>query len=293
MDAEKFQPSTALRIRTLYDSMGKAERRLSDWILANFDRLVGLSISELAFMSEVSEATVVRFSRKLGFDGYQELKISVAQDVTAGHVGAASQIHENVSRDDTCIQIADKVIADIGRTLEHTRRVLSPELLERAATAILSAGNKGRILICGLGASASIAADAAHKFMREGLNAVSSSDNHIQAIRASQLVPGDVMIAISHSGLSRDIVDTAKLARSQGATVVSITNYGRSPLVSNSDIALFTASDETKFRILALSSRVAQLAIIDTLYIYVALRRDDAAISAMARAEKALQSKKC
>lgn len=285
MNNEISQSNTALRIRSLQPSMGKAEKKLAGWLLENLDKLIGLSISELAEKSGVSEATVVRFSRKLGFDGYQELKISVAQDLSAGY----RPIPENVGMEDTCMEIADKVIADINQTLEHTRRILSPKSLELAAESILRAK---KILICGLGASASIAMDCAHKLMREGLNAVACSDNHMQAIQASQLGPDDMLIAISHSGSSRDIVETAALARAQGAVTVGISNYGKSPLSNTCEIMLFTASDETKFRILALSSRIAQLAIIDTLYLYVALRRDDEAVKSIGRAEKALHSKK-
>ena len=277
--------NTALRIRTLYNTMGKAEKRLADWLLENPDRLIGLSISELAEFAGVSEATVVRFSRKLGFDGYQELKISVAQDISAGY----RPIHESVGRTDSCAQIADKVIGDITNALEHTRRILSPERLESAAESIIRAR---RILICGLGASASVAMDAAHKFIREGLNAVACSDNHMQVIQASQLEKGDVLLAVSHSGSSRDIVECASLAHEQGAVTICITNYGKSPLQAACDIALFTASDETRYRILALSSRIAQLALIDTLYLYVAMRRDEAAVDAVNRAEKALHTKK-
>ncbi|NLE13184.1 MAG: MurR/RpiR family transcriptional regulator [Clostridiales bacterium] len=283
--------STELRIKNMYGDMGRAEKRLADWLFANFTGSVGLSISELAGRSGVSEATVVRFARRLGFEGYKELKISMAQDV-ASAPARASRIHESVTVGDDVKQITKKVFDGILSTLEYTGKVLDYDQLDAAGEAILAAANGGKIVVCGLGASASIAQDAAHKFMREGLNAISACDNHLQAIRASMLKPGDVLIAVSHSGSSRDIVETARLAHERGATVICITNYSRSRLVAESDIVLFTASDETRYRKLSLSSRIASLAIIDTLYLYVAVRLDPGALECITRAEEALESKK-
>ena len=274
-----------LRIRALYPNMGKAEKKVADWIVKEPEAVVGLSIIELADVTGASEATIARFARRLGYGGFQEMKISAARDTA----GDRRILHENLQKDAHCIEIYDKVTADIDEAFHHTRRILSPQILEKAAEAI---HNARKVLVIGLGASASVAQDASHKFLREGIECIFSADNHMQAILASHLSDKDVVLAISHSGKSRDIIETLEVAKSCGATTISLSNYGRSPIEKVSDIALHTASAETQFRQLALSARIAQLAVIDTLYLYIALRRDKAAIAAITKVEQALTTKK-
>ena len=170
-----------------------------------------------------------------------------------------------------------------------TKKVLKSDQLALAAQAILSAK---KVVLFGLGNSASIALDAQHKLMRAGINAVAYSDNHMQSISASHLCEGDVAIGISHSGSSRDIVEALQIAREKGATTISITNKGRSPITKQSDIVLNTASDETQYSILALNSRISQLALIDSLYYYIAYSLDEEGRKAIDDTEQALMSKK-
>lgn len=178
---------------------------------------------------------------------------------------------------------------DIYSSLEHTKKVLNGKDLEAASKKIISAN---RIAIYGLGNSASVAIDAQHKFLRAGLDASVYCDNHMQAIAASHLKPGDVAIGISHSGSSKDIVEALKLSKEAGAFTICITNFGKSPVIKQSDIAIYTASEETKHNILAMNSRIAQLAIIDSIYIYIILNNDNEVQKAIHNTEKALQSKK-
>ena len=149
-----------------------------------------------------------------------------------------------------------------------------------------------RIVIFGLGNSAAIAMDAAHKFLRLGLNAQACSDNHLQAIIASHLDRQSVAVGISHSGSSVDIVEAMQLSKVGGATTIGISNYGASPLTKAVDISLFTKSDETRHSILAMSSRIAQLAIFDAIYTYIVVNSDRAAVQAIYNTETALQHKK-
>jgi DNA-binding MurR/RpiR family transcriptional regulator len=149
-----------------------------------------------------------------------------------------------------------------------------------------------RIVVFGLGNSAAIAADAAHKFLRLGLNAQYCTDNHLQAIIASHIDRQSVAIAISHSGSSKDIVEALRLSKIGGAATIAITNYGSSPIVDAADICLFTKADETKHSILAMSSRIAQLAIFDAIYTYIVVNADKASVQAIYNTELALQNKK-
>ena len=274
---------TMLKIQMLYDEMGKSEKKVADFIISHPSELLPLSITELAEKSKSSEATIVRFARRLGLSGYQELKISIARES-----GKVIDNHD-VATEDTTFEIFEKVTNDIYKSLEMTKQSLSPEALEKAAKAILDAK---KVVIFGLGNSASVAQDAGHKFFRAGCDASVFSDNHMQAIAASHLNSGDVAIGISHSGSSKDIVDALKIAKGQGATTISITNKGKSPIVKESDITLFTSSMETESTILGLNSRIAALTIIDTIYSYIVCRKTTDAENAIKSVEDALKGKK-
>ena len=277
--------SILLKIKRLYPEMGSSERKIADWLIANFQEIIGLSINELATRCGCGEATIVRFSRRLGLSGYQELKLKIAQE----SVNTAQGGVLGVEQDDSCYDIFNKRIRDIAVALENTKSVLSPLEIEKAANTIKDAR---RIVIFGLGNSASIAVDAQHKFLRAGLDAIAYCDNHMQAIAASHLHKGDVAIGVSHSGASIDVVDALKTARETGATTICITNFGESPINEYSDIVLNTRSDETKYSILAMSSRIAQLAIFDAIYTYIVMHSNKAAVRAIKDAETALHSKK-
>ena len=276
--------SIITKMRSLYQNFGPAEKRIADSIFENAHDIVGISITELAEKCSCGYATVVRFSRRLGLSGYQELKVKVAAEL-----GTSSSIGGEINKDDGCFEIFRKRIADISASLRGTEAVLNPESLDKAARLIMKAD---RIVIFGLGNSAAIAQDAAHKFLRLGLSAQACCDNHLQAIIASHLRRGSVAIGISHSGASVDIVEALKLCKLGGADTVCITNYGDSPIVDVSDIALFTRSEETKHSILAMSSRIAQLAIFDSIYTYIVLNADKASRQAIYNTETALKDKK-
>ena len=258
---------------------------LTDWLMKNFSDMMNMSISELANNCGCGEATIVRFSRRLGLSGYQELKLKIAQESANTAAGGVMGIEQ----DDTCYEIFKKRISDIHIALENTKSVLNPEEFEKAANALRTAS---RIVIFGLGNSASVAVDAQHKFLRAGLDAVAYCDNHMQAIAASHLHKGDVAIGISHSGASIDVVEALKTAKEAGALTICLTNFGNSPIQRYSDIVLNTRSDETKYSILAMSSRIAQLAIFDALYTYIVMNSNKAAVKAIKETETALQSKK-
>lgn len=276
--------NSLLKIKAMYDSFGRGEKKIADWILAHPDELISLSISELAASCGCGDATVVRFSKRLGFNGYQALKISVAQDLRTNPIGNLS-----FASDDSILEVYTKHIADIALTLQKTKSSLNQEAFKAAAEALLHAKS---ISIFGLGSSAPVAMDAMHKFVRAGLPACSYSDNHMQMIVASHLTPKDVVLAISHSGSSVDIVKALEQAKKNGALTITITNHGRSPIVKYSDFCLYTNADETKYTILAMTSRIAQLAIIDTLYTYIVLNGGEKITSAIQHTETALETKK-
>ena len=272
-----------LQIRLAYDDMSKAEKRIADWLMDNPGEIISLSIVELAEKCQSSEATIVRFAKHLGFSGYQGLKIALAREE------GTKIVNKTITGNETCYEIYEKICHDIYMSLEKTKKSLDASAFGTAAEKILGAG---RIVVFGLGHSSSVAIDMSHKLLRVGCNAVAYTDSHMQAIAASQLCSGDVVVGISHSGSSTDIVDCVRIAKNNGATAIAITSKGKSPLIKEADISLCTDADETRYSILALNSRIAQLAIIDTLYTYIIIQRDEKSIAAIEATEKALMSKK-
>ncbi len=274
---------TALNIKLLYDKMGKAEKHIADWILDNPGEIISLSIVDLAEKCGCGEATIVRFAKRLGFAGYQELKFVL------GNQSGKTQVSTHITAEDDAYTIYEKVCNDIYLSLEKTKSSLDKKSLSLAADKICQAK---KIVIFGLGNSASVATDLSHKLLRAGLNAIAYSDNHMQVIAASHLEEGDVAIGISHSGSSKDIVEALKTAREQGAATIAITNRGKSPILKHSDIVLQTSADETQYSILALNSRIVQLAIVDTLYFYIVYNRSEEAQESIRQTEKSLLTKK-
>lgn len=276
--------SIILRIRSDYEKMGRGERKIASLLTSDPHSILPLTITQFAELAGCGTATLVRFAKRLGFNGYQELKIAIAQEIST-----LSNEKDQISPDDSCYYMFTKRLRDIQVALQKTRFVLSPTAMDTAAKKIMSAK---RIVIFGLGNSAAIAHDAQHKFLRVGLNATACSDNHLQSIIASHLDADCVAIGISHSGRSVDIVHALTLARINGATTICVTNHDTSPITEVSDICLFTQSEETQHSILAMSSRIAQLTIFDAIYTYIVANTNSGAIEAIMNTETALKEKK-
>lgn len=274
---------TTVNIQVLYDNMGKAEKKIADFLLKDPKAILPLSIVDFAETCGVGEATIVRFSKRLGLDGYQQLKISIAQEEDS------APVDENISVDDSAYDIFSKVCRDINSSLEKTKIVLDEKAIGEFCEAVIKAKD---VCVFGLGNSAPVALDVTHKFLRLGIKAQAYTDNHMQAIAASHLGKGDVAFAISHSGSSRDIVEAMEIAKSTGAKTIAISNNGKAPIDKHCDIVLHTISDETNYRILGLSSRISQLAIIDAVYSYLVCHLPNAKEN-IKKTENALKQKKC
>lgn len=277
-------PALLLRIKNMIGQMSKAEKKVASFILENPNDVISFSVASLAEASGVSDATVIRTCKTLGFSSYQAFKVSLAVDI----VTPIQAIHEDISPGDGTADIVDKVFRGNKYALDCTLSAINIERLEEAADIIK---NAERVFIFGLGNSHSVALDLQHKLMRLGIDAQAHTDSHLQVISAVNAHEGDVVFAISHSGSSSDIVDAAKLAKRNRAKVISLTNIGVSPLSKIADISFFTISNETKYRIVALSSRIAQLAIIDSLYTIIACHCPEVTHN-FREIEKALDAKK-
>lgn len=272
-------PRALVMLDGIVGSLNPAERRVAEWLLANAHEVLRISITELAERSGVSETTVVRLSRKLGFRGFQELKIRIAQDlVSPGH-----GIHEDVSPNDDASSICQKVFASSIAALQSTLSIVDPNAVERAARLL---NESTEVVFFGVGGAACVAADAAQRFVKLGLVTQAISDSHAQAVKASLMRPGSVAVGISHSGSTRATVEALDLARRSGAATVCVTSFGRSPITRVSDVCLFTSAKETAFKTEAMSSRVAEMVLLDALFVAVALLRYDTAVANIARARE-------
>lgn len=280
-----YQIPTLIKIESLNDSLSKADKKICDYIFNNVEDIIRLTISEVADRTGVSEATVVRTCKKLGYEGFQDFKISLAQEIST----PIESIFNTVNEGDSCFDIYRKEIESITSSLHLTEAIIDEKKLEIAAEKVRTSN---KTVIYGQGNSGAIAADFAHKMIRAGIDCVSYSDSHLQTITAVGLGKGDVAFGISHSGSSRDVVEALKIAKGNEATTICLTNYGVSPITKICDISLFTSSEEVKHRIIGLSSRIVQLAIIDSIYIYISLQDPEGAFERMNRIDKQLQSKK-
>ena len=261
----KENSAVVFKIRSAIPELSKSEASVAEYISEHDDEVINLSVSALADCCGVSEPTVIRACRNLGFSGYQALKIALIQSANS----PVSCSGEEVTAEDDMAAAMQKVFAAANDAVTMTRESLDVSTLERASEAILKAK---RIYIFGVGGSSAVASDVQHKFMRLGLEAVAFADLNLQAFAAAYSGKGDVVFAISHSGSSKAVVDNAILAKSNGATVISLSSLGKSPLTEIADISLYTAANETRYRIVAISSRIAELTIIDTLYSYMRFR---------------------
>lgn len=244
-----------------------------------------MSITDLADAVGASEGSVINFCRGIGLSGFQQLKLSIAQEI----VQPVQFIHEDLDRDDTTPTVCRKVFHSGIQALSDTLSVLDPEALARAVEAIAGAR---RVEIYGIGSSAPIAEDTAYRMLRIGLDARVVIDSHVQAISAARCAPDVATLTISHSGATTETIASTRLAREAGARTIVLTNFGRSPIQAYADIVLFTMARETRFRTEAMASRIAQLCVIDALIAALALADYERSTSALKQTFDVLSSKR-
>ncbi|GEL06592.1 MurR/RpiR family transcriptional regulator [Salisediminibacterium halotolerans] len=273
------------RIRSSYDTFREKEKLVADYILQHPDVIVHSTISQVAEELQVAEATVFRFCKRLGFKGYQAMKIALASEVVQG----IQNIHETIQEGDDVKMVAEKVFQSNTRTLEETFNVLDKEMFTKAVEMMSHAR---RIEFYGNGGSGVIALDAHHKFMRTGIPTIAYSDSHFQMMSASQLTENDTAVLISHSGSNRDMLQVADVANERGANTIGITNLGKSPLSERVDVSLFTVSEETDYRSEALASRLAQLTLIDALFVNVSIVHKEKMEDVLINLRKAISVKR-
>lgn len=252
-------------MRGSYAHMTRTEKRIADYVSAHVSEVMDQTISELAAAVGSSEITISRFCKKLGFSGLQSFKIALAAELYT----QTETVYQDIDAADTNEIIVQKVFRNIMDGLQDTLKLLDYAAIERTALLIRSAR---RIAVYGFGNSATVCRDIETRFLRFGMVVQAYSDAHQQATSASLLTGKDVVIAVSHTGATLELLDTVRTARAAGAAVIIITSHVHSPLAKLGDIVLHGMGREVHYSSEAVSSRLIHMAITDALYTAIAMQ---------------------
>ena len=271
-------PNLIRRITENQASLRKSEAKVANYVLANASEVIKMRIVDLASRSEVSEPTVIRFCKAIGFDGFQSFKLQLAQQLGLGSVFTQFAVEDN----DTVADLINKVFDTTVGSLITAREEINSEVLEQAITTI---SNARRVEFYGFGASGSVAADAQHKFFRLQLSSAAYTDPHIQRMSAISLGPEDVVVAISQSGETQALLQSVALAREAGANVIGLAPHNTS-LSRVCNLAIYVNMEEDLKSFTPVSSRIAHLVVIDVLATGVARHRKPLLKEHLKRLEK-------
>jgi DNA-binding MurR/RpiR family transcriptional regulator len=273
------------KLKASLTDMPTTARRIASYLVEYPDAVLDMSLLELAEATKASEGSIISLCRQIGAKGFPELKIAIAKEISVSR----SLLHEAIMAGDDTKSIISKIASSHMLAIEDTVKVLDAAAVNRAAELLLAAK---RIEFYGVGTSAPIAEDAAYRFLRLGLSTKSVTDAHGQAVSAAFAGPDVATVTISHSGRSQETLDSTRIAKEAGARTICITNFGKSPLQQYCDEVLYTSSQETRYRMEALSSRLAQLVVIDILYARLAVLRWQDSLEAIQRSYNIINTKR-
>ncbi|WP_405429956.1 MurR/RpiR family transcriptional regulator [Micromonospora sp. NBC_00617] len=277
-----------VHISGLLPSLSPAEQRVARLVVSDPAAAARRTITDLATAAETSEATVIRFCRSVGMDGYPQLRIRLAAEAARRiEPPDARVVGGDIPPGADLAQIIATIAFNDARAVEETAEQLDPAVCEQVVEAIAGAG---RIDIYGAGASGFVASDFQQKLHRIGRIAFYFPDVHTALTSAALLGRGDVAIGISHTGTTSDVIEVLEQARTRGAVTVALTNFPRSPITEVADFVLTTAARETTYRSGATASRLAQLTVVDCLFVGVAARNRSRARKALEATAEAVQS---
>lgn len=273
-----------LKIRTKYQSLTEAAKRVADYILSNHGEALYLNISEFAKKCDVSESTITKFIKTIGYSGFHELKIYLARGTS--HMQASDVIYGEISLDDNVESLCSKIFNNNVEALKDTLRILDYKSIEHTANLILKAK---RVDFYGSGSSTVATLNAKMRLYRLGIICFTYSDPHEQIVSASLLKKCDVAIGISNSGRSSDVVQALNVAKQSGASTVCITNYDNTPITKYADIKLFTSTKDSEELNESLHARIAELSLVDALYVCIASKMKKQALNNLYRTSQAIK----
>ncbi len=256
-------------IKKHYAILTPVEKRIADQILSSPEEVIRSTASQVAKISGTAPSAVIRFCKSIGLEGFSQLKIALAQEM--GKRESTSRLPA-FQKGDTAEHIVDKVFQNAVGTLKDTLGLIDRErILQMAA---LLEGAK-RIFLFGVGTSSVIAVDAQYRLSQLGLWAAAYTDILFMNVSASNAGPEDVVLAISHSGRTKAVVDAVRTAKKGGATVLSLTSFADSPLYRESDLSVAVYADESNYPVEAVSARLGHLCLVDALTMILATKDYD------------------
>ncbi|WP_196258099.1 MurR/RpiR family transcriptional regulator [Pelagibacterium limicola] len=255
------------------ESMTQADRQIAQFIIDYPERMLTLSSAALAEVTGRSQSSVVKFSQKMGYGGYQQLKLAVSKAKALEWQAPGGIIHGTIEASDSYVTILQKLIGSKLLSMRETLAANNESTIDAALDALV---NARKVQLAGVGASSLVAKDFSYKLLKLGRMVLIDSDSHIQISNASGLNEADVLVALSHSGRSLETLRIVEIARQRGAKVISMTGLQPNPLLDLADIHLFTVADEERVRSSAITSRDAQLMLMDMLFIQLIRRQADA-----------------
>lgn len=242
----------------------KSDKVLIEYIKENKKDIAYKPISQIAKESNIGEATITRFARKMGFSSLQDFKVTLAQEVSVN--SSNNIISSNIENDEPASDTAKKLLNSNINILKNTVDLINNEDVHKCAEMLI---NARRIYFIGIGYSGIIAQDSNYKFMRIGLNTTSFNSSHNMIMMASIMEENDLIIAISHTGETKEIIKTVEVAKENNVKIISITENTDSSIAELSDVSLGYVSGETILESGSISSKVAQFFIIDLIYTQV------------------------
>ncbi|MGM9603631.1 MAG: MurR/RpiR family transcriptional regulator [Faecousia sp.] len=275
-----------IHIGSEYYTFTTAEKRLADYILSAQDCISRMSISELANACSVADATVSRFCRRLGYKGYPDFKLAVAN--ASVHRLEDNPLSGEITREDTLETISQKLLNASTMAMTQTREVLSLEAVAQAAAVLRSST---AVLCMGQGGSMLIASEAAHLFSTISGKFRPVSDSHMQAMAAVMMEPTDTILFYSYSGSTLAMLDTLKTARERGGKIILVTRFPNSPGAALADIVLQCGANENPLQSGSVPARIAQMYLTDILFSEYTRKNLDEAKESRNRIAQALAAK--
>ncbi len=258
-----------IKINTMKSQLTSIEKRIAEYILKDPESIKNLNTYQVAKNCKASQASIVRFAKKLGFKGYPDFKLSLSQDI--GNRKAESHIniiHEEIKSEDTFEVVGKKIAHENILAINNTCEITDFKQLENAVKAI---ANADKIMIAGVGFSGIVAKDLYYKLLELGKHAIMETDTHMQLSCLSSMGKKDVLFVISHSGKTVEMYDITKVAKDRGVKIISMTSIVPNPISDLANIKLGTVEMKNNFRSTALSPRISQLTVIDMIYIKLML----------------------
>jgi DNA-binding MurR/RpiR family transcriptional regulator len=257
--------SVVAHIRAALPNLTPRAQTIGQAVLDDPRAIIHLTVSDLAERTATSVASVVRFCQDVGLRGYADLKIRLAADT----IPTEDSLHEGISQTDDASTVLKKVLADSQAAVAGAAETIDSERFESAVAALAEASH---VLCVGVGTSAPLAQDAGYRLRTIGLSAEAPADGHVQHVAARLLKPGAACLCFSHTGQTSESLMAVEAAKDAGATTIAITSFYRSPLSALCDIVLVAGAKETGFRVEAVTSRIAHIAVFDALHAAVFLQ---------------------